>query len=81
VSDATKAALDIAVEAHIADVTAGGMVTDYALVTASTDMEDIGTGATTYFYEGNNHQPAHVSYGLLSYALNSVIWDEDEDDE
>jgi DNA-directed RNA polymerase subunit E'/Rpb7 len=80
-STATKAALDAAVAAHIADKTDGDVLTDYALVIASTSMEDIGTGATSYLFEANGNQPAHVSFGLLSYAMHSSVWLSDDDDE
>lgn len=81
-SEQTKADLEAAVAAHIADKTDGNILTDWALVIASSAMEDIGTGATVYLFESNDNQPAHVSFGLLQYALRSSVWDEgpDEDD-
>lgn len=79
-SDETKAALDAAVAAHIADVSDGNIVTDWCVVAGMTDIEDIGTGTTRYFFEGNDSQPPHVSYGLLTYAVQSSIWNENEDD-
>lgn len=77
----TKAALEAAIQAHIADVTGGNILTDWGLVIASTSMEDIGTGATVYLFESNDGQPAHVSYGLMSYALRSSVWERDDDDD
>jgi len=78
-SDDTKANLEAALHAHIADEQDGRIVTDWAMVVASTTVEDIGTGATFYQFQANTGQPAHVSYGLLSYALHSAVWDEDEE--
>lgn len=78
-SDETKAALDVAVAAHAAELTGGNMLTDWGLVMATTEIEDIGTGSTIYAFDANDGQPAHVSYGLLSYALHSAVWDETDD--
>lgn len=82
-SDATKQALTEAIAAHIADVTDGNLLTDWALAIASTELEDIGTGRTNYYYEGNDNQPAHVGYGLLKYTLDASLWQgtDDDDDE
>lgn len=77
----TKAALDAAISAHMADVSDGNIVPDYALVIGSTALDDIGSGRTRYYLEGNDGQPVHVSYGLLSYVLNSNLWDEDDEDD
>ena len=79
-SEQTKAALEAALTAHIADVTDGNLLTDYGIIAASTSMDAIGTGSTVYFYEANEGQPAHVSYGLITYAERSGIWNEDDDD-
>lgn len=78
-SDSTKAALEAAITAHIADLTDGNILTDWGLVIASTSIEDIGTGTTVYMFESNAGQPAHVSYGLMSYALQSSVWQGDDD--
>ena len=74
----TKAALESAIAAHIADATDGNILTDWGMVTASTTMEDIGSGATVYRFDCNDGQPAHVSYGLMSYALQSSVWEEED---
>lgn len=81
-SDQTKAALTAALEAHIADETEGHLVTDWALVAATSTMENIGTGITRYFIEANENQPVHVMAGLFRYAGEHVVWgDGDDDDE
>lgn len=76
----SKSLLEAALAAHIADVTEGNILTDYCIIAASSSMDDIGTGSTEYFFEANEGQPPHVSYGLITYAERSGIWDEDDDD-
>lgn len=61
--------------------TSGQVVTDWVMIAATTTLEDIGTGATSYWCEGNVGQPIHVSAGLLRYGLEQVIWDNNDDDE
>ena len=80
-SDQTKAALDEAVAAHVADTGNGDIVTDWALIAATTSAENIGTGTTRYLLEGNDNQPVHVMTGLFRYASERVVWDEDEEDD
>lgn len=80
-SDQTKAALEAALTAHIADQTDGDIVTDWALVAATSSLENIGSGRTAYFIEANTNQPVHVMAGLFRYASDHVIWDTDDDDE
>lgn len=79
-SAATKAALDAALSAHIADVIDGYLITDWALIAATTSVENIGTGTTRYWCEGNEGQPVHVTIGLLQYGRETTTWG-DEDDE
>lgn len=76
----TKAALDAALTAHIADQTEGDLVTDWALVAATSTLENIGTGRTGYYIESNDNQPVHVMAGLFRYAGEHVLWDDDDDD-
>lgn len=80
-SDQTKADLDAALAAHIADVGDGSFVTDWAMIAALTTVDNIGTGRTSYFLEGNENQPVHVMTGLFRYASERVIWDDDDDDD
>lgn len=67
-SDQTKADLESALAAHVADTGDGAIVTDWALVVATTSVENIGTGTTRYLLEGNDNQPVHVMTGLFKYA-------------
>ena len=76
----TKAALEAALAAHIADQCNGDLVTDWALVAATSTLDAIGTGATRYFIEANTNQPVHVMAGLFRYAGEHVIWGDDDDD-
>ncbi|MGM7680093.1 hypothetical protein [Microbacterium sp. A94] len=80
-SDQTKVALDAAIAAHVAETGEGSIVTDWALIAATTSMENIGTGTTRYLLEGNDNQPVHVMTGLFRYASERVMWDDDEEDE
>lgn len=75
----TKTALEAALAAHIADVTEGDIVTDWTLISATTSMEEIGTGKTSYWCEGNEGQPIHVTVGLLQYARETATWGDDDD--
>lgn len=77
----TKADLEAAVAAHVADTGNGSLVTDWALVVATTTVENIGTGTTSYLLEGNENQPIHVMTGLFRYASERTLWGIDEDDE
>ena len=70
----TKTALDAAIAAHVAATGDGRLVTDWALVAATTTVEDIGTGTTSYLLEGNNNQPIHVMAGLFRYGAEKAIW-------
>lgn len=80
-STATKAALDSALAAHIADLSDGHILTDWALIAATTSVDNIGTGTTRYYCEGNDGQPIHVTIGLLQYGRETATWgDEDDDD-
>ena len=77
-SDQTKADLEAAISVHVADMTEGNLLTDWSLVIASTSVDDIGSGATDYRFEANTGQPPHVSYGLLTYAIQASVWNEDD---
>lgn len=78
-SDHTKLALEQALQDHILDVTQGNLLTDWALIAASTQMDDIGSGVTSYFIEGNTGQPVHVSIGLLRYGSEHITFGAEDD--
>lgn len=80
VSAETKAALETALQNHIADEGDGAILTDWAMVCALTSMDDIGSGRTRYFCEGNTGQPVHVTVGLLRYGGEHATFDDEDDD-
>lgn len=75
----TKAALEQALSTHIASLTEGDIVTDWTLIAATTTVENIGTGTTRYWCEGNDNQPVHVTVGLLQYGRETATWGDDDD--
>jgi hypothetical protein len=76
----TKADLYRALQAHILDSVDGQIVTDWALVAATTTFDNIGSGVTSYFVEGNENQPVHVTVGLLRYGgEHSTFGDSDDE--
>ena len=80
----TKTALDAALQARILDSSGGQIVTDWALVAATTTFDNIGSGVTSYWIEGTPNQPVHVTVGLLRYGSEHTTFDagggDDEDD-
>jgi hypothetical protein len=80
VSNDTRAALEAALAAHVADRCDGALVTDWALIAATSSLEDIGTGRTSYFVEANENQPVHVMTGLFRYASEHVLYGSDGED-
>lgn len=62
-SDATKAALDAAIEAHAAACGAT-LTTGYVLLISCVDDVDLGTANAGYLFEHPDRQPYHVSVGL-----------------
>lgn len=71
----TQAVLEEAIRDHLADL---GILTDWVLVAATTEIEDIGTGRTAYTLLTAPSQPVHVSFGLLHHAID---YGEIEDDD
>lgn len=57
----------------------GSILTDYFVVTASTTMEDIGTGRTMYVWFAPQNQPPHTTLGLLHYAADNAMVGDDDD--
>jgi hypothetical protein len=76
----TKADLYRALQAHILDTMSGQIVTDWAMVAATTTFEAIGSGVTSYFVEGNENQPVHVTVGLLRYGGEHSTFDTGDDE-
>lgn len=64
-STQTKAALDEAIAAHVADEQeGGGIVTGYVLLTSSANVEQLQNESTAYLFEAAELQPFHVGLGL-----------------
>lgn len=61
----TKAALDAAIAAHVADETPGSVVTGYALIASNATVEDFDEEVTRYYCEYADQQPFHVGLGLV----------------
>lgn len=63
-SEATKEALDIALQAHIADECDGGFMSSYNITAAYVTGELLDEDSTGYYNEYAHGQPYHVSLGL-----------------
>lgn len=76
-SSQTKAALDDAIRAHIADALPGTTVVAWSLVSASIDNATYGDGGSHYWREQADGQPLHVCEGLLHLGLRMIgqTWD------
>ena len=77
----TKANLYNALQAHILDTMTGQILTDWAMVAATTTFDNIGSGVTSYFVEGNDNQPVHVTVGLLRYGGEHTTFDASGEDD
>lgn len=76
----TRQRLDDAMRDYIAEVADGAILTDFFLITASTTMDDIGTGRTIYTWISPPTQAPHVTMGLIAYAHdNGTVVDDDDD--
>lgn len=76
-----KQILDNALRDYIADATDGAILTDYIVIAASTELDDIGTGRTVYMFTTPDAQPTHVSMGLLAYAVSEGGPGTEDDDD
>ena len=76
-SSQTKAALDDAIRAHIADALPGTTVVAWSLVSASIDNATYGDGGSHYWRDMPDGQPLHVCEGLLHLGLRMIgqTWD------
>jgi hypothetical protein len=71
-SAATKAALDAAIEAHVADEMDGAMVSAYVLNTVSQRIESLDRNSSSYYAEFSDNQDHHVGIGLASMLLRGL---------
>lgn len=75
---AARQRLDNALRDYIAEITEGGILTDFVVITAATTLDDIGTGRTIYSWLNPPTQAPHVTMGLLAYAEQVATVDDDE---
>lgn len=68
----TKAALDAAIDAHIADESNGGIVTGYVLQTQYTDMAFLEERMTGYLRMVHETQDFTTTLGLIHYMRGTV---------
>ena len=79
----TKAALDAALAAHIADEGENHILTGYALIACGMNTDNFDRESTNYFYEWADSQPFHSSIGLAHVMVDYLTaWrgEPDEDD-
>lgn len=69
-SDVTKAALDAAIAAHVADEYDGDMVTAWVVVTETTTLGMLDEGEGSMVIEARDMQSNYLTTGLLYSALN-----------
>lgn len=69
-SDTTKAALDAAIAAHVADEYEGDMVTAWVIVTETTTLGMLDEGEGSMVVEARDMQSNYLTQGLLHAALN-----------
>lgn len=86
-SDATKAAMEAAIQAHISDESAqDDLVTNYVLGCALTSFSDDNErNRHSYWFESIDNQPAHITRGMADlvteWASGTTIYQEDDDDD
>ena len=79
-SDATKAALDAALSAHVADESDGAMLTSYFVQASALPLESPNTSSTWYGTFEPDGQAFHVSLGLIQMAVKYATLNEQRDD-
>lgn len=68
-SEATKAALDAAISAHVADEYDGDMVTAWVIVTETTTLDALSEGVGAMVIASRDMQSNYLTCGLLHSAL------------
>ena len=76
-SEVTKAALDAALTAHVADEYEGDMVTAWVIVTETTSLDMLDAGEGSMVIETRDMQSNYLTTGLLHSAL--MIGNRDDD--
>jgi hypothetical protein len=78
VSDQTKAALELALEAHIADECDGDMTGAWVFLAETTTADEMDMSQSVFYIETRNHQSRFMTDGLLHSALARDGWGDDE---
>lgn len=66
----TKAALEAAIEAHIADECDGDLAGAWIVLAETTTLADIDDETVSFYYEARTNQSRFLTDGLLYNALN-----------
>lgn len=70
-SDTTRATLDAAIAAHVADEYDGDMVTAWVVVTETTSIDLLDNNEGSMVVEQRSLQSTYLTTGLLHSALNA----------
>lgn len=85
-SEATKAALEAAIQAHVTDESDNeDLVTNYVLGCALTSFSaEREIDRHSYWFESSDNQPAHITRGMADlvseWASGTTIYQEDDDE-
>lgn len=77
-SDATKAALEEAISAHVADECDGDMTGAWVILAESTSLDDIENDVSSFYLTSRDSQSSFLTTGLLWQALEHGRFQRDE---
>lgn len=77
----THAALEAAIEAHIADECDGDLTGARVLVTETTTLDDLENDDSVFYWASRNGQSAFLTDGLLTAVLNRARYTRHGDDD
>ena len=72
-SEQTKAALDAAIAAHVADLSGSLIVSGYVLCIAHQGIEDMDASRTRYLGEFSDKLAYHSALGLAGYLIDEIL--------
>lgn len=70
----TKATLEAALEAHVADECDGDMVGAWVALAETTTLDDMDAEASVFYIEARNQQSSFLTSGLLHAAIERSTW-------
>lgn len=70
VSEQTKAALEAAITAHIADECDGDLATAWVVIAETTNLEEIDDNMSAFYIDTRETQSTYTTDGMLYHALN-----------